>query len=60
MRRMFIVRNALAVTAISASLLWGASPSLAAPATSLIAPGEPADLTLLFTGDVIGYLDPCG
>ena len=60
MHRRPIVRIALAVTAISASILWAGSQVLAAPATSLIAPGEPADLTLLFTGDVIGYLDPCG
>jgi hypothetical protein len=26
----------------------------------LIRDGEPPDLALLFTGDVIGYLDPCG
>ena len=30
------------------------------PRGAFIAPGEPADLTLLYTGDVIGYLDPCG
>jgi hypothetical protein len=60
MHRRSIVRKALAVTAISASILWAGSQVFAAPASSLIAPGEPADLTLLFTGDVIGYLDPCG
>lgn len=27
---------------------------------SLIAAGEAPDLFLLYTGDVIGYLDPCG
>jgi len=27
---------------------------------SLIASGETPDLFLLYTGDVIGYLDPCG
>lgn len=27
---------------------------------ALIAPGEAPDLFLLHTGDVIGYLDPCG
>ncbi len=30
------------------------------PRGSLIAPGAPADLTLLYTGDVVGYLDACG
>jgi len=28
--------------------------------TSLIASGDVPDLFLLYTGDVIGYLDPCG
>ena len=27
---------------------------------SLIEPGESPDLFVLYTGDVIGYLDPCG
>jgi len=27
---------------------------------ALIATGESPDLFLLYTGDVIGYLDPCG
>ena len=27
---------------------------------SLIASGDPPDLFLVYTGDVIGYLDPCG
>jgi hypothetical protein len=26
----------------------------------LVAAGEPPDLMLLYTGDVIGYVDPCG
>ena len=30
------------------------------PRGAFISPGAPADLTLLYTGDVIGYLDPCG
>lgn len=44
--------------------------ALAAPATGWAAPtattgglvpaGSPPDLFLLYTGDVIGYLDPCG
>jgi hypothetical protein len=32
----------------------------AAPRRSLIASGETPDLFLIYTGDVIGYLDPCG
>ena len=30
------------------------------PRGAMIAPGPSADLTLIYTGDVIGYLDPCG
>ena len=30
------------------------------PRGAMIAPGPAADLTLLYTGDVIGYVDPCG
>lgn len=33
---------------------------MAQGAKPLVEPGTPADLTLLYTGDVIGYLDPCG
>ncbi len=36
------------------------SPDPATPRRSLIADGEAPDLFLLYTGDVIGYLDPCG
>ncbi len=34
--------------------------SFHAPAGALIAPGKAPDLTLLFTGDVLGFIDPCG
>ena len=30
------------------------------PRGAMIAPGKTADLTLLYSGDVIGYIDPCG
>ena len=30
------------------------------PRGAMIAQGKTADLTLLYTGDVIGYIDPCG
>ncbi len=30
------------------------------PPGAMIAPGPAPDLTLLYTGDVIGYVDPCG
>ena len=35
-------------------------PDPAVPRRSLIAAGETPDLFLIYTGDVIGYLDPCG
>ncbi len=34
--------------------------SFATPQGALIAPGPAPDVTLLYTGDVIGYVDPCG
>jgi hypothetical protein len=30
------------------------------PPGALIAPGEAPDLFVLFTGDVLGYVDACG
>jgi hypothetical protein len=33
---------------------------LGAQAGELIPPGGPPDLALVFTGDVIGFIDPCG
>ncbi len=38
--------------------LVGPDPTI--PRRSLIASGETPDLFLIYTGDVIGYLDPCG
>ncbi len=35
-------------------------PDPTTPRRSLIASGETPDLFLIYTGDVIGYLDPCG
>ncbi len=29
-------------------------------AAALVPPSDPPDVALVFTGDVIGYLDPCG
>ncbi len=31
-----------------------------AQAAGLIQPSAPPDVALVFTGDVIGYIDPCG
>ena len=30
------------------------------PNGALVAPGDAPELDLLYTGDVIGYLEPCG
>ena len=38
----------------------GGQESFRPPRGAMIAPGPSADLTLLYTGDVIGYVDPCG
>ena len=35
-------------------------PDPTTPRRSLIASGETPGLFLIYTGDVIGYLDPCG
>lgn len=34
--------------------------SLSPPGGALIAPGTDPDVTLLYTGNVIGYVEPCG
>ena len=36
------------------------APDSTTPRRALIASGETPDLFLIYTGDVIGYLDPCG
>ena len=41
-------------------LLCGLIWAQVAPAQGLIRTGPAPDLFLLFTGDVIGYIDPCG
>jgi hypothetical protein len=40
----------------------GSAPpvGLEPPGGALVAPGPAAPITLLYTGDVIGFLDPCG
>jgi hypothetical protein len=37
-----------------------AGRSLDPPGGTLLAPGNAPDLLFLYTGDVIGYLEPCG
>lgn len=36
------------------------APSHVPPAGALVAPGEAPQVGLLYTGDVVGYIDPCG
>jgi hypothetical protein len=44
-----------------ALVLAGSAPVLSqSKAQPLIRGGEPPELFLLYTGDVIGYLGPCG
>lgn len=38
----------------------GYGVSFRPPAGALVAPGKAADVTLLYTGDALGYVDPCG
>ncbi len=57
---------AIAAAASGVSWTQTADPGVPAPVPTaearraLIDPGESPDLFLLYTGDVIGYLDPCG
>jgi hypothetical protein len=54
-------RSLFSLAALSLLLLFTHPP---APAQTkqkgLIAGGEAPDLILMYTGDVIGYIDPCG
>lgn len=38
----------------------GIGTSFRPPPGALIAPGRSPDAFLLFTGDVVGFVDPCG
>jgi len=69
-RRLWVPALLMAAVAVSAG--WAQQRPAAPAATesealdintnrrALIASGEAPDLFLLHTGDVIGYLDPCG
>ena len=60
------------ISMIAALLAWGialAEPpagtaviprSLDIPEGALMAPGKAPELIFLYTGDVMGYIDPCG
>ena len=50
----------LVAAAAAAPIAAQEGVSTAPPAGALVAPGDAPDLTLLYTGDVIGYVDPCG
>ena len=56
---------AVAVAAATASVARSQPPgsppaSLEPPGGALVAAGPAPSITLLYTGDVIGFLDPCG
>lgn len=67
-------RLVMALLAAAGLLLLGGQGAAARQATSeisvpapeapdtgpLVAPGDPPDLTLLYTGGVVGYIEPCG
>ena len=53
--RSFRRLSALALVAFGTLPLWAE-----AEGSGLIKGGEPPALLLLYTGDVIGYVDPCG
>ncbi len=57
---MLATRRRYGVTAGLVLLLLVATPAAAQQASGLIKPGAPPALEVLYTGDVIGYLDPCG
>lgn len=58
--------SAVVSWAVAGALALGASGVAPAqepppsPPQPLILPGEPPDLLLFYTGDVLGYLTPCG
>ena len=45
---------------ITALLVVGSLCSIAVAQQGLVPGGETPDLALVFTGDVIGYIEPCG
>ena len=67
-RRLGLILSGLVLPTLCGSLIQaqtaqpGATSKLpgSAQRSSLIASGDTSDLCLLYTGDVIGYLDPCG
>jgi hypothetical protein len=54
------ILSALSATAVSGQQPATHGRSILPPAGTLVAPGEAPSLAILFTGDVIGYVDPCG
>jgi hypothetical protein len=70
----FAVKTLATAALLVAGAAWGQAPGPAAPAAAppltgrsleppggvLVAPGSAPDLIFLTTGDVIGYLEPCG
>jgi hypothetical protein len=57
-----LVRFVIAALSLLSALAAAAQTPApqAAPQAGLIAPGRSPELEILFTGDVIGFLEPCG
>ena len=56
-----IRRCGIAAALLAAVALWlSARLSAQEQAAGLVTGGEKPDLFLLYTGDVIGYVEPCG
>ena len=61
-------RSFLAAASLALALSAGAqaptvptpAPATVAPQGGLVTPGRSPELEILFTGDVVGYLEPCG
>ena len=53
------IRNRLRAAMLGALALSG-TMALGQPSGGLVPDGVPADVALVFTGDTIGYIEPCG
>ena len=53
------IRGLVRITVIGALVLIGVM-TVAQQTGGLVPAGNPPDVALVFTGDVIGYIEPCG
>jgi len=56
----FRVAVAAASLMLAGMALAESAPAPAPAQGALIAPGRSPELEILFTGDVVGFLEPCG